>query len=201
MVTGAADDVFRQWRSAILAALATPDDVMAWQDRRYDFAFKVGQYLTAAGPGVPAVSEHVVYGVYVTGGGLICVGQSADARRRLRDLPVGESHHLATTVPPETWERVVVVRWPDLLDSIPASEAQSVSDLGYDTCGLAIEHLLQITYGPVMTARRRGTSGDWTPRRIEKSRSRGALASSKLPFVHRGQGRLGEPCPHLCAAW
>jgi hypothetical protein len=181
MVADAADEVFQQWRNAMLAALATPDQVMAWQDRRYQFAFKVGQYLIAAGPDVRAVSEHVVYGVYVSGSGLIYVGQTADARRRLRDLPVGESHHLATTVPPETWERVVVVRWPDLLGSIPASEAQSVFDLGYDTCGLAIEHLLQITCGPVMTARRRSTTGGWTPRRVDKSRSRGALASSQLP--------------------
>ena len=61
----------------MLAALATPDDVRAWQDRRYEFAYKVGQCLTAAGPDVPAVSEHVVYGVYVSGGGLIYIGQSA----------------------------------------------------------------------------------------------------------------------------
>jgi hypothetical protein len=33
---------------------------------------------------------------------------------------VGESHHLANTVPPETWERVVVVQWPSLLGRISA---------------------------------------------------------------------------------
>jgi hypothetical protein len=65
----------------------------------------------------------------------------------------------------------------------PSGEARSVSDLGYKTCGLAIEHLLQITYGPVMTGRRRSSTGGWTPRLIEESRSRGAVASSELPFL------------------
>jgi hypothetical protein len=182
MIADAADEVFGQWRDAMLAAMATPDDVMAWQDRRYRFAHQVGHYLTAAtGPDVPAVADHVVYGVCVTGGGLIYVGQTADARRRLRDLPVGESHHLATTVPAETWDRVLVVQWPDLLGCIAAEEARSVAKLGHATCGLAIEHQLQITYRPVLTTRRRSTTGGWTPRRIDTSRSRGAQASSQLP--------------------
>ncbi len=118
------DDAFERWRSALLDALATPGNVMAWQDRRYQFAYQVGQLLVDSGPGIPPVSDHVVYGVYVTGGGLLYVGQTSDARRRLRDLPVGESHHLATTVPPETWERVLVIQWPALITRIPAQEAQ-----------------------------------------------------------------------------
>ena len=53
--------------------------------------------------------------------------------------------------------------------------------LGHQTCGLALEHLLQVTYRPVMTARRRNGAGEWTPRRIESSRSRGAVISDRLP--------------------
>lgn len=86
---------------------------LVWQDRRYRIAYQLGQLLTDNT--VPG-SGHAVYGVYLVGGVLLCVGQARDARRRLRDLPVGESHHHATTVPPGTWERVIVVQWPRLLD-------------------------------------------------------------------------------------
>jgi len=180
------DDAFDRWRNALLDALASPGNVMAWQDRRYQFAYQVGQLLVGSGgPGIDQVSDHAVYGVYVAGGGLLYVGQTSDARRRLRDLPVGESHHLATTVPPETWERVLVVQWPALLARIPAQEAQRAGQLGHAACGLGIEHLLQITYRPVMTARRRSTAGGWSARHIETSRSRGAAASTQLPELFR----------------
>jgi hypothetical protein len=36
-------------------------------------------------------------------------GQAQEAKRRLRALPIGESHHSAVTVPPELWTRVIVV--------------------------------------------------------------------------------------------
>ena len=180
------DDAFGRWRNALLDVLASPGDVMAWQDRRYQFAYHVGQLLVgSAGPGIPPVSDHAVYGVYVTGGGLLYVGQTGDARRRLRDLPVGESHHLATTVPPETWERVVVVQWPALLTRIPAQEAQQAEQVGLAACGLGIEYLLQITYRPVMTARRRSTVGGWNARHPETSRSRGAASSNQIPELFR----------------
>jgi len=118
---------------------------------------------------------------HLTGGGLLYVGQTANARRRLRDLPVGESHHLGATVPPEVWECVVVIAWPRLLAAVSAEEAHAAEQLGHATCGLALEYLLQITYRPVMLARRRSTGGTWTPRRIEKSRSKGAISSTRFP--------------------
>jgi hypothetical protein len=127
----------------------------------------------------------VIYGVYVVGAGLLYVGQTGDAKRRLRDLPVGESHHLATTVPPETWDRVVVVQWPDLLPDLRGSEGLAAERLGHQTCGLALEHLLQVTYRPVMTARRRGGAGVWAARRIDSSRSRGAVNSGRFPDLFR----------------
>jgi hypothetical protein len=115
--------------------------------------------------------------VYVVGGGLLYIGQTGDAKRRLRDLPVGESHHLATTVPPETWERVVVVQWPVLLASTSPQQALVAERLGLPTCGLAMEHLLQVAYMPVMTARRRSTRGGWNMRQPALSNSRGAASS------------------------
>jgi hypothetical protein len=182
VTAGDLDDAFDRWRNALLDALDSPDKVMSWQDRRYQFAFQVGQLLVSAStPDTAPVTGHVVYGVYVNGGGLLYVGQTGNARRRLRDLPVGESHHLATTVPPETWERVIVIQWPNLLAQLPAQEAQAATELGLTNCGLAMEYLLQITYRPVLTARRRSTGGGWSARRIDASRSRGATSSAQLP--------------------
>lgn len=159
----------------MLDALASPDRILAWQDRRYRFAYQLGQLLT---DGTVPVTGHAVYGVYLADGVLLYVGQSSDARRRLRDLPVGESHHLVTTVPAETWERVIVIQWPRLLDRVPGTEVQAAERVGFDTCGLAIEHMLQVTLQPVMMARRRTSAGEWHERRIELSRSRGAVNSS-----------------------
>jgi hypothetical protein len=179
-------DAFDRWRNALAEVLHGPADVTAWQDRRYSFAHKVGQFLTSPSPGGLAVTDHVVYGVYVAGGGLLYVGQTADAKRRLRDLPVGESHHLATTVPPEVWERVIVIQWPSLLSRLSDRERRVVEQLQLLTCGLALEHLLQVSYCPVMSTRRRNTKGGWSERNTRSSRSRGAVASAGIPelFSH-----------------
>jgi hypothetical protein len=186
MDTSPADEAFGRWRAALLDSLASPERVLAWQDRRYRFAHQVGQLLThPARPHAAPVTGHVVYGVHVAGAGLLYVGQTGDAKRRLRDLPVGESHHLATTVPPETWDRVIVVQWPDLLPGLRDSEGLVAEQFGHQTCGLALEHLLQVTYRPVMTARRRGGAGEWAARRIDSSRSRGAVNSGRFPGLFR----------------
>lgn len=175
------DEAFDRWRTALADALNGPDGVMAWQDRRYSFAYRVGQLLVDVPLGGIPMTDHVLYGVYVAGGQLVYVGQTGKARRRLRDLPVGESHHVAATIPPEIWERVVVVQWPVLIDQISDSERRTAERLERETCGLALEYLLQVKYRPVMAMRRRLTTGGWVPRNIEASRSRGARASSQLP--------------------
>jgi hypothetical protein len=41
--TAPSDDAFERWRSALLDALKSPENVMAWQDRRYQFAHQIGQ--------------------------------------------------------------------------------------------------------------------------------------------------------------
>ena len=184
MNTSSLDDAFERWRGALLDALQNPDAVMSWQDRRYRFAYQVGQLLVGStGPSNPPVTGPALYGVYVTGGGLLYIGQTGDARRRLRDLPVGESHHLATTVPPETWERIVVVQWPILIASVPSAEVQAAERLGLQVCGLAMEHLLQVMYRPVMTTRRRGAAGGWSARNLDASHSLGAISSTEFPHL------------------
>jgi hypothetical protein len=186
MDTSPADEALGRWRAAMLDSLASPERVLAWQDRRYRFAHQIGQLLISpARPDAAPVAGHVVYGVCVAGAGLLYVGQTVNAKRRLRDLAVGESHHLATTVPPETWERVIVVQWPDLLPGVGDSDELAAQQLGHQICGLALEHLLQVTYRPVMTGRRRSGAGEWVVRHIDSSRSRGAVNSSQFPALFK----------------
>lgn len=68
------------------------------------------------------------------------------------DLPIGESHHLANSFPPEIWTRVVVVYWGQLIETRPGLFAEIaeyvlpfvdsvVSEAG-PVIGLGLEFLL-----------------------------------------------------------
>lgn len=96
---------------------------------------------------------------------------------------MGESHHLANTVPPELWERVVVIRWPLLLSEAPANEHSLAEEIGPTVCGLALEHALQVATVPPLNSCRRCTSGDWQPRNLTQSRSRGAIHAQSVPCL------------------
>src|SRR6266496_3671992 len=88
-------NAFAQWEGALRAAMGTLDDLRRWQERRYAFAYMLGIALCSeAAPGIPPVTGHALYGIYIAGAGLIYVGQTRQAERRLRDLPIGESHHI-----------------------------------------------------------------------------------------------------------
>lgn len=158
---------------------ATPSMLEQWQDRRFKFAYQVGDLLVGDAAKQPSIAGPAIYGVYLAGIGLVYVGQTQEAQRRLRDLPIGESHHVPTTIPPEIWERVVVVQWPQLLESTSAEQKSRAATLGLDTCGLALEHLLQARRTPQLNGRTRTTLGTWRLRRLAHSRSRGAISASQ----------------------
>ncbi|MFJ2568539.1 hypothetical protein ACIO02_37455 [Streptomyces sp. NPDC087568] len=179
------EGAYRAWRSSLTTLLGDASLLARWQECRYQFAHRVGALLTEVRADSSVTVGPVLYGVFASGAGLCYVGQTQEAERRLRDLPVGESHHLANTVPPEVWERVVVIRWPQLLSEAPASEQMEVEAMGSAVCGLALEHTLQVATSPPLNSRRRRTSGDWQPRNLIQSRSRGAIHSQRIPELSR----------------
>ncbi len=120
-------EALEKWREAMRTFLSSRESLSDWQDQRFALAHQIGGLLSGRfGLGEP-IDASVLYGVYVAGLGVVYVGQTGDAARRLYDLAVGESHHLAATVPPELWERVVVVEWRTLLAEV-SEEQQAVID-------------------------------------------------------------------------
>jgi hypothetical protein len=134
----------------------------------------------------PPVVESAVYGIWLKWG-LLYVGQTNEASRRLRDLPVGESHHLANTFPPEIWDRVIVIDWP----SLPEAEG-TLAQVDRATVGLAIEHRLQVRVQPLANASRRTKDGGWRDTDRGKSRSRGAKAADAIGELAHVVDRLWD---------
>ncbi len=154
MITGGLA-AYIHWQQATRALISGADQLRDLRDRRYRYAAEVGRLLTQPGADRRPADGPVLYGVLSDGAGLLYVGHSADARRRLRDLAVGESHHLATTVPPEAWDRIVVVRWPDLLLKLRPADSDAIAKLSDVITGGGLERLLQAELRPVLNSRRR----------------------------------------------
>ncbi|MEU0786904.1 hypothetical protein ABZ341_35720 [Streptomyces sp. NPDC006173] len=185
------EELYLAWQERLRALTADASLLARWQEHRYRFAHRVRVALlgaTAAGSG--GVVGPVVYGIY-TAAGLCYVGQTAEAQRRLGDLPVGERHHVGNTLPPELWERVVVLRWPALLATVPAAERAAVQEMGDEVCGLTLEHALQVATAPLLNLRRRGRGGEWRVRNLAGSGSRGAVHAGIVPRL----------CEVALAAW
>lgn len=166
---------FRAWRDSLHDLTASRDAVRAWRHARYQFAYRLGQELV----GSPPLQGPVLYGVWLRWG-LLYIGQTLDAERRLRDLPIGESHHLATTFPPEIWDRVVVISWPQL----PPAQALATEHPD-DLVGLALEHSLQSRLSPLANSERRTSDGSWRNVVWAASRSRGARLAPQIKELVR----------------
>jgi hypothetical protein len=164
----------RRWRQALLDLTSDEQAAAAWRSERYVFAHRLGTALTASVGARPAISGSVLYGVWLAWG-LLYVGQTGEAERRLRDLAVGESHHLANTYPPEIWSRVAVIAWPQL----PAA-ASAIERLSEPVTALALEHRLQATLRPLANASRRTPAGGWRSVDWARSGSRGSRAAHDI---------------------
>ncbi|MDQ3406443.1 MAG: hypothetical protein M3548_24120 [Actinomycetota bacterium] len=164
------------WALALKQLTATEEAARAWREERYKFAHRLGQALTAplVRDGVGPIGP-VLYGVWLNWG-LLYVGQSDNtdsALRRLRDLPVGESHHLGNTFPPEIWDRIVVIPWTRLPEAKPFTVDRKRISLG-------LEHRLQMWLRPLANSSRRTSGGAWRDVRWEDSRSVGARVGAEI---------------------
>jgi hypothetical protein len=167
-------DASAAWRRALKELLGDKQRFDSWRKQRYAFAHRVGTLLTEAHPPAPAATGPALYGVYLPGTGLCYVGQTKEARRRLRDLPIGESHHLAMTAPPELWTRVIVVQWVELL--VRATEREWVIP-DMKGCGQALEYLLHCHFRPTINCYARTADGSYRERPPERSKSKAALGA------------------------
>ena len=159
---------YREMRSSVAAAIATAILRAA-----------IGASQSPDSEGTQ--TQPVVYGVWLAGHAPeapVYIGQTTDSGRRLWDLPVGESHHLANTFPPEIWSHVVVVRWPEVLESYGGD--LGIQPIDFGTVGLALEYALQCEFSPLMNVWRKNRDGRLVPARLNASRSVGAgIASTK----------------------
>ena len=174
-VTADLADPSAAWRRALEELLGDKQRFDSWRKQRYAFAHRVGTLLTEAHPPAPAATGPALYGVYLPGTGLCYVGQTQEARRRLRDLPIGESHHLAMTAPPELWTRVIVVQWAELL--VRAAEREWVIP-DMKACGQALEYLLHCHFRPTINCYARTTDGRYRERPPERSKSKASVGAT-----------------------
>jgi hypothetical protein len=168
MDPGVPDVAFDRWWHAMRDVAATKATSLAWRPHRYKFAHLL------VGELVRDLRGPAVYGVWLQWG-LLYVGQTLEAERRLKDLVIGESHHLANTYPPEIWHHVVVVSWPELPEA-----AGVVGTFGHKAVGEGLEHRLQEALEPLANASRRTADGRWRDVDWKTSRSPGARTGRQL---------------------
>lgn len=135
------------------------DGVTAWYHRRVQFARAHAVRTALCAGGAFDGREPVVYAVKLRGHvGAAYIGETI-GRRRLWDLPVGESHHLATTFPVMTWDRIVVIRWTAWAGGSPPSDPVDLK-----LAGLAIESHLHLGMRPELNLWTKRSNGSWAPR-------------------------------------
>jgi hypothetical protein len=181
------DVFFDQWLAAIRALTATTDEARRYLDRRLQFTTEVARALSHD----DAALDSLAYGVTLEGhASPVYIGQTTEGRRRLWDLPIGESHHLANSFPPETWERVVVVYWGQLLERTPelaSSLAAAIrpkleAETGDErqAIGLGLEYRLQCEFRPLFNRRKKKRDGSWRDVDWQNSASLGARVGPLL---------------------
>jgi hypothetical protein len=133
-----------------------------------------------------SVAIPVVYGIWLDNHSApfpTYVGQTLDAERRLWDLPLGESHHLANTYPPEIWQRVVIVRWRDIFEQESGSNLPVPVDVhDHRSIGLGLEYALQTRFRPPMNLWSKARNGSLLEGRPELSQSIGKRVASQPEF-------------------
>ena len=177
----------QRWLGALLSMTSSAEETGRYLDARHRFATAVASALLHRDPRC----DPLVYGVWLVGHGEpVYVGQTTGGARRLWDLPIGESHHLANSFPPEIWERVVVVYWKNVLEATPRLEKrllgriqplfESQDDSPSRAIGLGLEYLIQQRTQPLFNGRKRKRDGNWRSVNWMSSASLGAHVAPYL---------------------
>ncbi len=190
------------------AATKTPELALSYQETRYKFLAELAGHIAGL-----TVSDSinnwgpVVYGVWLHEHKTpIYIGQSMKGQRRLWDLPIGESHHLGFTFPPETWGRVVVVAWWHLMATNPLLRAHvltgvagalgiNLDNLDEDqvsktvteldkVIGTGLEHRLQLSEKPLFNLRRKMRDGSLRDVDLTDLQSKGARLGPSIDKIY-----------------
>ncbi len=190
------------------AATRTPELALSYQETRYRFLAELAGHI--AGLTVSGSLNNwgpVVYGVWLHKHKTpVYIGQSMKGQRRLWDLPIGESHHLGFTFPPETWGRVVVVAWWHIMATNLLLRAQVLTDvagaLGINldnldearvpetvteldkVIGTGLEYRLQLSEKPLFNLRRKTRNGSLRDVGLKDLRSKGAGLGPSIDKIY-----------------
>lgn len=160
------------WIRALEAMTSSAVSAELYRRARYRSALTVSRALTEHADGSP-LTRSVIYGIWLHAG-LVYIGQTSDSPRRLWDLSVGESHHLANTFPCDIWTRVVVLAWPAVL-GVEDGVSPDLTGIGP-----ALEFSLQQELNPLFNASKRTRAGEWRQHVWTASRSRAARQATTL---------------------
>lgn len=180
-------DTWSDWLASLASLTTDPEARQAFRERRFEYAHRIGdafrEWIHETGG-----DRSVIYAVCLSDGAPVYVGQTPKPSRRLYDLPIGESHHLANTYPPELWRRVVVLDWTRVIRSedldarlnAACNSGNVASKPSTDKIGMVLEHILQLRFVPEMNASRKTTRGALSSRDLARSRSAGARLAVHL---------------------
>lgn len=192
----------------------TADATSYWLHRRLLFARAHAVRVLMCGDGAFADGGAIVYAVVVRNQGCVYIGETM-SQRRLWDIPVGESHHLAATFPPSVWDRLVALRWSELDGVVAPADQASLR-----FAGRALERELHRRIRPEMNLWTKRSDGRWGRRSLAATLSldgfdpaaaadvvapellRLLTTAVETPAVDVGAGRivspqLVDPTPYL----
>lgn len=180
---------YQRWAALCREVNADAERSRRFREQRYAFNHRLARHLVE---NLPARRrDQVIYAVHLAGDHPCpaYLGTSTEGHRRLWDLPVGESHHLSNTYPPETWERVTILHWRQVLmeesydlttlaaqvgEHFPVEPAEVMKLIG-----MGIEFLFQKETNPELNIRIKLRRGGFRKAGLDTSASRQALIARR----------------------
>jgi len=177
-------DKLTAWIASLHDLTSSLASTVEYRNLRASFASAVGHQIMKAANINQGRENYCIYGIWLDGhDDPIYIGQTMQAERRLWDLAIGESHHLANSFPPEIWQKIVVIRWCDVLNDDILLQDLISSDISREGIGLGLEYFLQCKYKPMVNCNRRKRDGKWYEIDITKSKSRGSMMIPNIATI------------------